>query len=69
MSRKHFLLSITALCIAGCGGNEFQVAPVTGTVLCEGGPVPPGTITFAPIPAKEGAIPGKVSTGRVSADG
>jgi hypothetical protein len=68
MVRIRILPSLTLL-LAGCGGNEFSVAPVRGTVLCEGQPVPPGTITFAPVAAKEGAIPGKVATGQVTADG
>ncbi|HUQ72287.1 MAG TPA: hypothetical protein VM165_22365 [Planctomycetaceae bacterium] len=58
---------ITVVC--GCGGGEFETAPVRGTVSCEGTPVTSGTITFSPI--AEGAVdkPGKPGMGKIGSDG
>jgi hypothetical protein len=58
---------ITVVC--GCGGGEFETAPVRGTVTCEGTPVTSGTITFKPIAEEAADKPGKPAMGKIGADG
>jgi hypothetical protein len=60
--------SLTIL-LSGCGGGEFETAPVTGLVTCEGTTVAGGTITFNPIAEDAKGKPGKSAMGRVGADG
>jgi hypothetical protein len=55
--------------VGGCGGGEFETAPVRGTVTCEGSPVTSGTITFNPIAEDAVGTPGKSATGKIGADG
>lgn len=63
-----FPLGIALLC--GCGGGgEFDVAPVTGKVLCEGEPVTAGFITFTPIAKDKKGEPGKPAAGIIQPDG
>jgi hypothetical protein len=58
---------ITVIC--GCGGGEFETAPVRGTVTCEGTPVTSGTITFTPIAEGAADKPGKPGMGKIGPDG
>jgi len=39
----------------GCGGSEFGLAPVSGTVTVDGQPLKNGYIGFSPLP-KEGSV-------------
>jgi hypothetical protein len=44
-----FLTAGLAL-FAGCGGEKFQVAPVSGVCNCNGQPLTAGLVVFEPIP-------------------
>jgi len=63
------------LALSGCGsGERFDVAPVTGKVMCSGKPVPEGIVQFAPVasPPSNGtkaARPGKSGAGEIRSDG
>jgi hypothetical protein len=49
--RCLMIFSSTAIGIAGCGGaKEFEVAPVSGTVKCNGTLLKDGLVVFVPIP-------------------
>lgn len=54
---------------AGCGGGEFEVAPAKGKVVCDGRPMPVGSVTFSPVGEQGSAEPGKPATANVDADG
>lgn len=59
-----------ALALFGCGSDHvLDTAPVTGTVKCQGQPVPPGTITFSPVGEDGKTVIGKAASGQVAADG
>ncbi len=63
------VLCIAALTNAGCGNSAFQVAPVTGKVLCKGQPVTSGTITFTPLGTGSSVETGKPASGAIKPDG
>lgn len=49
-----------AACLSGCGGlEEFPIVKVSGTVLCEGKPVPNAVIFFEPVASGGSAESGK----------
>lgn len=67
-------LSASGLLASGCGGGEhFDVAPVTGKVMCSGKPVAEGLVQFAPVAEKgstnKAAKPGKSGAGEIKSDG
>jgi len=59
--------------VVGCGGEDYKmvVAPVTGTVTCNGMPVTEGYVVFVPkVPAGADAMKsGKAASGYINADG
>lgn len=46
--RRFFVLSLAILPLAGCGGQGFTSADVTGTVKLDGKPVPGLMVQFEP---------------------
>lgn len=85
MHRKGFHLrylfttvsAVAVCCLAtGCGGHGYELAPVQGTVLCNGEPMSPGsrkaTIIFSPIAEDATDVteePGRPGTGTIDANG
>ena len=66
------LLVVLIVSIAGCGGSEFDTAPVSGKVMHDGKPVTGGSLTFRPVnptPGGETANLGKPATAAVQSDG
>jgi|GEM_PF-2551444 len=48
--RLLFSIGLSSLMLAGCGGSEKGLVPVSGYITFDGGPWPkPGKITFLPI--------------------
>ncbi len=67
-----FSLAMSSLAIAsilGCRSNQFPVAAVSGTVICDGEPVSSGSITFTPIGEPGALETGKAATGALAQDG
>jgi hypothetical protein len=60
-------LAILAVCLAGCGERERELAPVHGTVYHQGKPLAGGTIVFAPDPDRGGH--GPLAVGEIQGDG
>lgn len=67
--------SLLGVIVGGCGeSKEYPVAPVSGRVLCNGEPVPGGTVLFLPVNAPQltgrpDGRPGKAGEGIVQPDG
>lgn len=55
--------------LAGCGGNDLPLVPVSGTVTFDGGPCPAvGNVNFTPIEVAPG-LPKRPGSGRFREDG
>jgi hypothetical protein len=72
----YWSIAASGLLVSGCGGGEhFDVAPVTGKVICSGKPVAEGLVQFAPVADKgngasnKAARPGKSGAGEIKPDG
>jgi hypothetical protein len=52
--------------LAGCGGDDGGMVPVTGSVTWEGQPVTTGNVTFTPA---DGATGARLATGQIQSDG
>lgn len=61
-----FLLAALAL---GCGGSEYDLAPVSGVVTLDGQPVPQAIVVFQPAGGKDKPNPGPSSSGSADAQG
>jgi hypothetical protein len=67
--------AVLASMLCGCGGSaDYKVAPVTGTVLCNGQPVPGGFVFLTPVDdpdqtGRRAGFAGKSAVGVVGADG
>lgn len=63
--------SVAVACLlAGCGGgDQFDTAPVSGTVTLNGEPVTGGTVMLRPIAEGETQIAGKGASAPVQEDG
>ncbi len=48
------LLQLVAL--AGCGGNEFDLAPVSGRITLDGKPLPGADVVFQPFESNAGTV-------------
>ena len=48
MTRRAPLLSVSILVLAGCGGDGFEMASVSGQVSLNGKPVPGALVSFEP---------------------
>lgn len=63
-------LVTVAFFLAGCGdGDQFETAPVSGTVTLNGEPVTAGTIMLSPISDGDSQLTGKGAAGPVQEDG
>lgn len=63
---RNLLLVLLVLLISGCGGGEFDTAPVTGVITVNGQPVENASVTFTPqVEGQE--VP--ISTGMTDAEG
>lgn len=62
---NSLLLISLAATITGCSGDQFETAPVSGTVTSNGTPVPTGTIVFNPISTGTSNMVGKSATGYI----
>lgn len=71
MSRPFYVaLSVFAALLSGCGGGEYDTAPVTGTVTFNGRPVTTGQIRFVPQgESPDAVLTGKPAQGKVQSDG
>lgn len=59
------LFSIVSMLTAGCSDEQFETAPVSGTVTSDGTAVPEGTIVFNPIAKGSNTMVGKSATGYI----
>ena len=73
MERVTVLRGLLLLCLAGCGGAAYQVAPAGGTVQFKGAPVSAGSITLVPIASAadsdSGRDVGKPAKAELKSDG
>lgn len=70
MTKDVRLCCIFAVVLAaGCGDNAFPVAPVTGRVVCEGGPAAKVVVYFVPLEQGTSAIVGKTAVGVTDEEG
>jgi hypothetical protein len=71
MPRSFYVaLSLVAALLTGCGGGEYDTAPVTGTVTFNGQPVTTGKIRFVPQgESPDALLTGKPAAGEVQSDG
>lgn len=63
------LAAVALAATAGCGSSDYDVAPVSGTVLLNGEPFPQGKVMFAPAAADGGIKAGKPGFGDLQSDG
>jgi hypothetical protein len=66
--RALILLPLMGL-LAGCGGESYQLAPVSGRVTLNKKPLAGAAVTFQPVAGEGGASPGPGSGGFTDADG
>lgn len=59
------LTSLVSLLTVGCSNEQFETAPVSGTVTSGGTPVTAGTIVFNPIAQGTDTMVGKSATGYI----
>ncbi len=64
-----FVQATILLTLAGCGGDDFSLGKVTGTVTCEGKPVTQGAVAFTPVATGSASMVGKPAMGRIGSDG
>ncbi len=68
MRRILAAVAVTAL-VAGCGGDPYKVAPVSGRITLNGKPLPKASVTFSPVAVGGNQEPGPSSAGKTDADG
>lgn len=61
------VLALTAIALAGCGSEGFEVVPVSGTVTLDGQPLAGASVSFQP--TGSAATPGPGSTAVTDAGG
>jgi hypothetical protein len=65
-------LSLPALLLvilAGCGGDGYKVAPVSGQVTLNGKPLAKASVTFSPVASGKNLEPGPSSYGHTDENG
>lgn len=70
--RGGVVFSLLLSCVAGCGGGQpFSVAPVSGTVRCNGTPLKEGLVVFVPVGKADGKAKetGRSASGLIQPDG
>lgn len=67
LQRPWPIVVVTLVVVAGCGGEQFTSAEVTGTVTCGGKPVPGLMIQFEPADGEGTKLP--PGTGFTNAEG
>lgn len=65
---RFFFLALMLL-LAGCGGSEFEMVSVSGTITLDGEPLEGAEVVFAPMEIKKQAIVGPASIGLTDANG
>ena len=63
------MLCLSAALLGGCGGGEFDTAPVRGKLTCGGQPITFGSVSFSPLAPEGSGLPGKAAIGKVQPDG
>jgi hypothetical protein len=61
--------AVVAVLLAGCGGEPYKIAPVSGRVTLNGQPLANAAVLFQPVATKDNANPGPGSGGITGADG
>lgn len=61
-----FVLLFTSV---GCGGSEFEFAPVAGIVTLDGEPLPNAKVRFEPMSTEETSVVGPGSFGTTDSEG
>jgi hypothetical protein len=62
-------LVLVPLLVAGCGGDPYKVAPVSGKIMLNGKPLAKASVTFSPVAVGGNIEPGPSSTGKTDAEG
>ena len=70
MNRHVLILTVVAVCTAGCGGPGYKIAPVSGRVTLDGKPLADAAVQFYPeaVPGSTES-PGPTSIGHTDGDG
>ena len=68
MLKGAFLL-FTISVLVGCGGSDFQLTPVSGTVTFDGAPLEGADVVFAPMESEGVVDVGPISIGTTDASG
>jgi hypothetical protein len=63
------LLAALVLLAAGCGGESYKTAPVSGRVTLKGQALAKASVVFQPEGDKNNPTPGPGSSGKTDADG
>lgn len=67
---KRMAFVLCAAVVAGCGAEgDFPTVATTGTVLCEGKPVPYALVFFEPLQGGKSALVGKQGIGNADEQG
>lgn len=65
---KNVLLLLVVF-LSGCGGSEFSLVPVSGTVTFDGQPLEGAEVVFAPMASQDEINVGPVSVAQTDASG
>ena len=68
MQRCAAAVLLVCLFLIGCGGKDYDVVPVSGTVTLDGQPLAEATVMFLPVEGKT-VNPGPPSVAVTAADG
>ncbi|MEX1026648.1 MAG: hypothetical protein WD049_01385, partial [Candidatus Paceibacterota bacterium] len=63
------VLGVLAAVTLGCGGDGYRMAPVSGTVMLDGAPLPNASVTFSPSAQGQSEQAGPGSYGRTNEQG
>jgi len=68
-TRRHAWLVAALLLLAGCGGDPYDIVPVSGRVTLDGDPVAEANVSFEPIGEGDELALGPGSFGMTDAEG